>query len=264
MTLHYHGTPITPNSALYSTAGKMFCVSYWRPDQIHICDRIGQSVMLDNGAYSAWKSGEAMDAEYWKGYYTWVEQWCQRPTTWAIIPDVIDGGYEDNERLLNNWPFGRTEQSVPVWHLDEPVQRVLKLIDRYPRVAFGSSGRYSEVGSTEWCRRMDNVWNKIANTHGRTPWVHMLRGMAMSKMDYPFASLDSTDVARHHNNRVLPDFTRLSGPAKDRTEIWDQQQCPPTFKKRMEQQCIFTGNESGGDATHEEDFSLAHTNGPQG
>lgn len=56
MTMHYHGTPITPMPALYQLAGKSFCVSFARPDQVKQCHDIGQSVMLDNGAFSLWRA----------------------------------------------------------------------------------------------------------------------------------------------------------------------------------------------------------------
>ena len=59
--IHYHGTPITPRTELYKMSGKHFCVSFYRPDDIDICLQIGQSVMLDNGAFSAFKKGEKLN-----------------------------------------------------------------------------------------------------------------------------------------------------------------------------------------------------------
>lgn len=85
--MHYHGTPITPLDALYELAGRCFAVSHMRPEQARICHAIGQSVMLDNGAFSVWKAGKATD---WPRYYAWTDQWLHFPTTWAIPPDVID------------------------------------------------------------------------------------------------------------------------------------------------------------------------------
>src|SRR6185312_4145730 len=61
MMLHFHGTPITPMSALYSLAGKCFCVSHVRPDQVARVHEIGQSVMLDNGAFSRFTKGKSTD-----------------------------------------------------------------------------------------------------------------------------------------------------------------------------------------------------------
>jgi hypothetical protein len=63
--MHYHGTPITPRSALQSLAGRNFCVSFAAPADIAECHRIGQSVMLDNGAFSVWRRGLTVDWEAW-------------------------------------------------------------------------------------------------------------------------------------------------------------------------------------------------------
>src|SRR5438045_3309928 len=97
MTIHYHGTPITPNAELLSIAGANFCVSHFRQDQDRLCHEIGQSVMLDNGAFSAWRSGKPI--EDWSAYYSWCDRWLEYPTTWAVIPDVITGDEHDNDLL---------------------------------------------------------------------------------------------------------------------------------------------------------------------
>lgn len=52
MTLHYHGTPITPRKVLEQLAGACFCVSFAEPRDVERVHQIGQSVMLDNGAFS--------------------------------------------------------------------------------------------------------------------------------------------------------------------------------------------------------------------
>jgi hypothetical protein len=63
--LHYHGTPITPLTALYELAGCNFCVSFACPQDVVRVHSIGQSVLLDSGAFSAWKRGILID---WAGY----------------------------------------------------------------------------------------------------------------------------------------------------------------------------------------------------
>jgi hypothetical protein len=64
--IHYHGTPISPVTALYEIAGRHFCVSHQAPQDVERAHMIGQSVMLDNGAFSKWKSGKATD---WPAFY---------------------------------------------------------------------------------------------------------------------------------------------------------------------------------------------------
>src|SRR6185312_11354576 len=106
MTIHYHGTPITPIEALYELAGRSFCVSHLDARDVSRCHMIGQSVMLDNGAFSKWKRGAITD---WSAYYAWCDQWLDCPTTWAIPPDVIDAPSQEQDALLNEWPHGKRQ-----------------------------------------------------------------------------------------------------------------------------------------------------------
>ena len=215
MTIHYHGTPITPNRVLIEEmAGAHFCVSFAAPSQVKLCHQLGQSVMLDNGAFSVWKRGHEAD---WNAYYAWCEQWLVHPTTWAVIPDVIVGDERDNDGLLKQWPF--RDRGAPVWHMHETIARLEHLVREYPRVCIGSSGEYAEVMSEGWQRRMDQAWRRLGSA--MTPNVHMLRGLQLIRERWPFASVDSTDIARNHN--------RDGNTASKMRARWDAGQCPPRF-----------------------------------
>lgn len=220
MTIHYHGTPITPKSVLLELAGSHFCVSHTSPQQVELCHQIGQSVMLDNGAFSAWTRGHEPD---WRTYYDWCDKWMECPTTWAVIPDVVDGGMTENDRMLKQWPF---QKGAPVWHLDEPIVRLERLCAEHEKVCFGSSGQYAEIGTDQWHERVTAAWNRLAK-YRHTPWIHMLRGMSLAGSIYPFASLDSTDIARNHN--------RPQNGAAKMAKRWDGQQCATKWTARAEQ-----------------------------
>ena len=221
--IHYHGTPITPCGVLGQLPGRCFCVSFARPDQIAVCHEIGQSILLDNGAFSQWTTGTPTD---WPGYYTWCEHWLRYPTTWAVIPDVIDGSADDNDALIRQWPHGR--RGAPVWHMHEPIARLLTLADSWPRVCIGSSGAYATVGDDHWRRRMDDAMSALCGSGPVPVWLHMLRGMALSGSEYPFASVNSTDVARNHN--------RPHNDALQMALRWDGRQCPAhwTYREQLE------------------------------
>jgi hypothetical protein len=45
VTLHYHGTPITPGPVLATMVGRCLCVSYAAPAQIARCRQLAQSLM---------------------------------------------------------------------------------------------------------------------------------------------------------------------------------------------------------------------------
>lgn len=215
--MHYHGTPITPLSELKKISGRHYCVSHWAPHQVALCHSVGQSVMLDNGAFSAWKAGKPITD--WKPYLAWADQWLDYPTTWAVIPDVVQGGEDEQEALIAQWPFAH--RGAPVWHMHEHMDRLLRLLDEWPRVCIGSSDDYRDVLSPIWKLRMDEAWRQIDRRHRRTPWVHMLRGMQLVRHRWPFASVDSTDVARNHN--------RPQNTTTEMVERWDAGQCPPRF-----------------------------------
>jgi hypothetical protein len=222
MTIHYHGTPISPRTVLQQLGGRFFCVSHWRPDDVEWCHKHGQGVMLDNGAFSAWRTGKAI--EDWRPFYEWAEQWLAYRTSWAVMPDVIEGDEADNDALIAQWPHGN--RGAPVWHMHESIDRLARLCDEWERVCIGSSAAYAVVGADIWHGRMTEAMNAICKS-GRVPtWLHMLRGMAAAQWGYPFSSVDSTDIARNHNR---------GKPVRDMVDRWDSIQCAPFWKQMPKQ-----------------------------
>lgn len=192
--IHYHGTPISPMKAIETMGGKHFCVSYARPDDLKRCLKIGQSLMLDNGAFSAKTRGLPFDRN---GFYAWVEPLLVHPH-WGVVPDVIDGSEDEQRQMVKSWPF-RKEMGIPVWHLGLSISYLIELCDAWGRVCFGSAGEFWQIGTSKWCHRMDEAFNALVNTYGRQiPWVHGMRMLGQSSGPWPLASADSTNVALHH------------------------------------------------------------------
>ena len=124
--------------------------------------------------------------------------------------------------MIREWPHGT--RGAPVWHTGEPLDRLWRLCDEWPRVCVGSTDEHWQVLGALWRRRMDEAFNGLAKRHLRIPWLHMLRGMQLAVEHYPFASLDSTDVARNHN--------RLGNTARAMADRWDAAQCQPRWEHR--------------------------------
>lgn len=226
MTQKYHGTPITPIEQIMRMRGRNFCVPYPRPDDLKRCLQIAQSIMFDNGAFTCKTKGIPFDE---RGFYEWVEPVLGHPH-WAVVPDVIDGSVELQREMTARWPFKR-EFGAPVWHLGLPIDYLLELSDEWPKVCFGSAGRYWNINSPEWCARMDEAFNALARHHAKMPWIHGLRMLGQMGKDWPLASADSTNVAQN--------FKRDGGCAECKAEKIDAVQCPTHWTPRAEQCGLF-------------------------
>ena len=200
VVIPYHGGPITPLARAHDVwRGRHAFVSFECPKQIALAGAVSKSFALDNGAFSAWSSGKALDVE---GYAEWVREWCRHPGfDWCLIPDVIDGAESDNDEHITQWRqwFGASS-SVPVWHLHESIPRLERLAGEYPRVALGSSGQFATIGTREWWERMGDVMAAVCDEHGRPRCkLHGLRMLDTGVFSrLPLSSADSTNVARNH------------------------------------------------------------------
>jgi len=196
--IHYHGLPITPaTAALAAVSGRHAFVSFIHQVQLSLAIETCQSFAIDNGAFSAWKSGAAKTE--WEDFYVWALECLKIPSCdFAVIPDVIDGTEADNDALIADCPLPKWF-AAPVWHMHESLDRLAKLADEWPRVCLGSSGEYSTVGNTGWWRRMAQAMEVICDEEGRP--ACKLHGLRMLNPEVfvrlPLASADSTNVARN-------------------------------------------------------------------
>lgn len=257
MSHSFHGTPITPDGLLERlTVGLYcFCVSYWRPDQIALVARIARRVMIDCGAFSVWMANLRAHAKWVKGgrigpepqpvivdaafraaYYAFCRSWMPLcpPGSFFVIFDEIDAGTQIQDALLNEVPEDLLPWAWPVWHMDEPVERAIRLANSYGRFCVGSTGEFMVVGSPDWRARMDELFQTLAATfYGPgLPLVHMLRGLQCqhADFDYPFFSVDSTNLGRNHNrlNEKADGFLQLTKQELFQLEVdrWERLNCP--------------------------------------
>lgn len=203
--IHYHGTPCggPRQDVARFLSGRHALIPFPRPEDIGTAAEVCQSFCLDNGAFTAWKSGNPITD--WEPYYEWVATWCNHPGfDFAIVPDVIDGDEEANDRLLRQWPFG-DGVGVPVWHMHESIDRLLKLCRnrRWDRVALGSSGEFATVGDRKWWERMAEAMDALFPTPGKFSGkkLHGLRMLDPAIFHrLPLASADSTNAVRNSSS----------------------------------------------------------------
>lgn len=198
--IHYHGTPINPMTAAARaiTGGHAF-ISFSDTGQFGLALDVAQSFAVDNGAFSAWRSGKPVTD--WSRYYAWIAEIHRYPSfDFAVIPDVIDGDEAANDALLAAWPWQKARWiGAPVWHLHESLDRLERLALAWPRVCLGSSGEFETVGSARWYVRMSEAMDVVCDRDGRP--VCKLHGLRMLDPDvftrFPLASADSTNIARN-------------------------------------------------------------------
>ncbi|EEU1428109.1 hypothetical protein E5S13_002988 [Escherichia coli] len=195
MTIHYHGLPIWGDGvAKIAVKGAGAFVSFIRPDQIRLALKHADNVAIDNGAFSAWRRGVTIK---WSDFYKWLEEYYYYDNvSFFVIPDVIDGDEFDNDALIKQVPYDFKLKSVPTWHLHEPIGRLLRLCDKFPKVCFGSSGIYHAPRSKLWAQRMNAALTEIYVKRDLKTKIHglrMLDGRIIG--NYPLDSADSTNLA---------------------------------------------------------------------
>lgn len=194
--IRYHGTPFSGDTTTrLALRGRHAMVSFARPDDIELVAELCQSFALDNGAFTVWKQGGTYDID---AYFEWANLWLKHPgCDFALIPDVIDGTEEQNDRLISN--VKRGPRWCPVWHLHEGLARLKWLASNWARVALGSSGEYAEVSSPAWWQRMARALDAICDDGGmpicKIHGLRMLDSVVFAHV--PFSSADSTNVARN-------------------------------------------------------------------
>lgn len=213
--IHYHGTPVggPRRDAARFLMGRHALVPFPRRDDMGAVAECCQSFVFDNGAFTVWQQGGQLDVP---GYVAWCREWHRHPAfDWALIPDVIDGDEAANDALLAEWPMD--VRGVPVWHMHESIDRLVRLGNTWPIVALGSSGAFSSPGTAPWWGRMAEALNELCDEQGRPPCrlhgLRMLDPAIFSRL--PLASADSTNAA-------------VNGGSLDRFGIY----LPPTAAQR--------------------------------
>lgn len=195
--IHYHGTPISGSlvAATRILSSRFAMVSFARPDQIGIVLQVSKGFALDSGAFSFWKRGEPVD---WDLYRSFVFDHYRHPGyQFSLIPDVIGGTEEENDKLLEEYPL---PGGIPVFHQGETMARLNRLVEHYPAVALASTETY--IPSDSFDSWMIDCMRLLCDEEGKPRCkIHGLRMLNIKIFEkYPLASADSTNVAQNCNN----------------------------------------------------------------
>ncbi len=210
--IKYHGTPITPKSIFEThmidrNALISFADTRDLKRALTICDKI----IIDNGAFSIWRKGGEVD---WDDFYKFLEPLHDK-IEFFFIPDVIDGTELENDNLITDYLYREYHSrqiinGVPIWHLNESLERLNRLTKQFDYIAFGSSGEYSDLRTVEWANRIHQAMKVVCDEYG-VPKVkiHMLRCLNHRIFTkYPFYSGDSTHLAQNHKTMGVSKILR--------------------------------------------------------
>lgn len=186
----------------FETLYKNSCVlvSFSRPEQLKNIINIAKAIGLDNGAFPIWTNAKKKNSIVdWPAYWTAFYQWILANIgviEWFIAPDVIEGTEEENDELLSKVPSALRHKAVPVWHSVESIERLVRLCEKWPRVAIGLCGPHKTTMSKPAQDRLEEAFKAIYIDRKLNVKIHglrMLDGRVLGK--FPLDSADSTNVS---------------------------------------------------------------------
>lgn len=197
--IKYHGTPITPKEVFNSSMINRCClIPFTERRDFERAVKICRRIIIDNGAFTIWRKGICID---WNDYYDWIDDIYSDINNF-FIPDVIDGSEEENNMLIEYYKkrYRADKKGIPVFHLNESLHRLVRLMEDFEYIAIGSSGKYNKLGTEKWHKRMNDVMAILCNIDGIPKVkIHMLRCLNPKIFTmYPFFSGDSTNLAQNH------------------------------------------------------------------
>jgi hypothetical protein len=211
-----YGLPMNPTHLLEQLKGASFCVSYGTrkklgPQLEQAIRLVGKDgvLLVDNGAFSAHQKGvnTMTDEGYLQGFADWANDIADRcPQAIIVLPDVIGGTWQDNwDLLIKSMGYCYADRAMPIWHMHEPIEYLLKLSNMFTYVGIGSSAEFWKVGTKAWHARINEAFAALAKQEAETghprPQIHMMRAQNQAHL-YGFDSSDSTNVARNHNRQL--------------------------------------------------------------
>jgi len=229
--IHIHGTPFSGPKACARTFFKdrYALIPFKRPEDMQLAKDVCKGFVIDNSAFSYWTSGGELDYDR---YVAFVEKHQHPKLLWSVIPDIIGGSEEDNDKYLNRWPPHLN--GIPVYHMHHPVDRLVRMARTYPTIGIGAytSGR---PNSKLWWARINVIMEAICvngiplcNLHG----FRLMNPAIFTRI--PLVSADSTSVVRNSNQvKRFGMYVPLTAAKRSNTiaEIIENSDSPLVWRK---------------------------------
>lgn len=141
---------------------------------------IWREVVLDSGAFTVHKTGATIDLVEF-GEWALEQQAHDKRVTEVFTLDVIGGSWRESLKNTEDlWKMG--VQAIPVFHVGEPTDVLVKLARDYPKVALG--------GAVGYRKRME--WAALCFKH---VWPKKLHGLGFGETSLtklPFHTIDNS------------------------------------------------------------------------
>ncbi len=211
--IHYLCSPIYPRTLFDKVMpGRNALVSYYRNDQINLCEKVCNSILIDNGAYSYWNKG--IIKNNWDNFYKWLETHPKRAG--FFIPDNIEGDPRINDFFIKECPF---KDGIPVFHSHDNLDKLEWIISDFKYMAISSSYEKG-IPNIELLQKLHNMMKIICDKDGYPKVkVHYLGSFNQNILGrYPFYSCDSSEFNRDHFkvgvNELLYKIESVKSPSK--------------------------------------------------
>lgn len=213
MIVYFAGVDASPKDVLdaFKAGARHFMISYfyWRRHRptLRMLRSLGAHIMLDSGAYSAWRRGEVINVD---DYIQYIKQ---SQIGKYVVLDVV-GDYEETRFNLRQME-SQNLRPIPVFHINTPWSILEDLARDYRLICIGGT-----VGKSKEDRV--NFFDELFERHPEL-FYHGL-GMTMPDLmrKYPWVSVDSTTwLTGRKNARLVTDSGQIpmdkSIPVSERT-----------------------------------------------
>jgi hypothetical protein len=195
--IYYAGVDSNPKDIAdaYASGARHFMLSFYyakkHTTSIKLLRQLGAHIMLDSGAFSAWKTGGVLDI------YEYVAYIKRSHIGKYVVLDVVG----DPEATAANQVIMENDglYPIPVFHINSDMSILDELAAKYRYIALGGT-----VGKSRTEREIffDEVFERCPDT--------LFHGLGMTMTDlmrkYPWASVDSTTwLTGKKNARLVTD-----------------------------------------------------------
>ena len=158
--------------------------------EVELAFECGIELFLNSGAYSAFTQKETIDIEQ---YAKFIKEHGDKFSAVANLDDIGDTGPKSWANLKRLEQLGC--DVLPVFHYNDDVMYLTKMIDNYPFIALGGLVGSSRKVLQEW---LDRIWHRLIHKDG-TPRLRV-HGFGLTDYKlmerYPWYSVDSVSWAR--------------------------------------------------------------------